>query len=263
MQHEFPTTGAVVPWLIEYRAKNNSGQTFAVWPSQGDTPSRVTYAQFAHACYRFGRAICPDPPIKSGDVVAIIAICDTLLYTAAIGGLISAGLTVCCRFSRRHPPSDHLQVFPVSPRLPAAAICHLLRGVSARRLLVTTSFLSTLVADVRDALAKADYIVDIEEIPAFTDIYPHLATEMTDENDRFIRLPTSTSFPSGIELYLHSSGSTGMPKAVPCSHEFLRKIRYQGVCNPFLRLNEVLRIDLGSFDGVPGDMGEHISLCNL
>ncbi|KAG6900035.1 putative secondary metabolism biosynthetic enzyme, partial [Termitomyces sp. T159_Od127] len=58
----------------------------------------------------------------------------------------------------------------------------------------------------------------IEEIPTLHDIYPKLGTETI--HDPFDRYPAPTTRPhmSDVALYLHSSGSTGFPKAIHQTH---------------------------------------------
>jgi acyl-CoA synthetase (AMP-forming)/AMP-acid ligase II len=95
MYHHEPSSRAMLPTLIEYRAKNDSDRPFAVFPAQDDeAPSQITFAEFQQACSRFGRAVYPEAPAKEGYVVGIVATTDTLTYLAAIGGIIFAGLTV-------------------------------------------------------------------------------------------------------------------------------------------------------------------------
>jgi acyl-CoA synthetase (AMP-forming)/AMP-acid ligase II len=100
LEQHLPAEDAVLPSLITYRAKESADKTFAVFPSEKGDSRHVSFAEFAQACSRFGRAIAPDGPAKEGHVVGIIANVDSLLYLAAIGGLTFAGLTVCSLCSR-------------------------------------------------------------------------------------------------------------------------------------------------------------------
>jgi acyl-CoA synthetase (AMP-forming)/AMP-acid ligase II len=85
----------MLPTLIDHRARNDGDRPFAVFPSRdGEAPSQITFAEFQQACTRFGRTVCPEAPVKDGYVVGIVGTTDTLTYLAAIGGIISAGLTV-------------------------------------------------------------------------------------------------------------------------------------------------------------------------
>lgn len=59
------------------------------------------------------------------------------------------------------------------------------------------------------------FLVDVEEVPSLKSIFPHLGTE--SENDPFVPYPGYSVRPglSDIAFYLHSSGSTGLPKTIP------------------------------------------------
>jgi acyl-CoA synthetase (AMP-forming)/AMP-acid ligase II len=112
-------------------------------------------------------------------------------------------------------------VFPISPRNSAEAVVHLLRATSATLLFVTTAHLDGLVADVKTLLSERDGPpgLQIEELPDFADIYE----EAGDEGDGDARLISALRepFDGAVEMYLHSSGSTGMPKPVPYSRQVL------------------------------------------
>jgi acyl-CoA synthetase (AMP-forming)/AMP-acid ligase II len=98
---------------------------------------------------------------------------------------------------------------------------HLLHATSAQLLFVTTAHLDGLVADVKTLLSERDGSpgLQIEELPDFADIYE----EAGDEGDDDVRLVSALRepFDGAVEMYLHSSGSTGMPKPVPYSRQVL------------------------------------------
>ncbi|KAF8953018.1 putative aminoadipate reductase [Flammula alnicola] len=84
--------------------------------------------------------------------------------------------------------------FPISPRNTAAAVVHLLQSTSCHHLVTTASTLKDLLDGVQAELnANApDYDLVI---------------------DKYLQLG-----PSDLAMYLHSSGSTGFPKAIPQTH---------------------------------------------
>jgi hypothetical protein len=84
----------------------------------------------------------------------------------------------------------------------------MLRKVSAHRLMVTAASLGTLLSEVKEELAASDYEISIEELPAFTDIYPHFGFETADMSFEPLAMPTVDAFVNGAPLILHSSGST-------------------------------------------------------
>jgi acyl-coenzyme A synthetase/AMP-(fatty) acid ligase len=104
----------------------------------------------------------------------------------------------------------------MSPRNTAEATIKLLKETSCHRLLVTGTTLKPLIDQVRAKLASSDpdFVVSIEEVPPLLEIYPKLGHEK--EEDPFEPYPAGPR-PSldDICIYLHSSGSTGLPKTIP------------------------------------------------
>jgi long-subunit acyl-CoA synthetase (AMP-forming) len=112
----------------------------------------------------------------------------------------------------------------------------MLRTVSSHRLIVTESSLGTLVKDVKEELASSDYALEIHELPPLPSIYPHLARESKD--DVFQPIPPSSRVESSNEvvLYIHSSGSTGLPKSIPIMQEVFSKMVYNPLVDPLKHL---------------------------
>ena len=88
---------------------------------------------------------------------------------------------------------------------------------SAHRLVATCETLRDLIKDVKATIFAMDptYELSIEELPAFDIIFPRLGVETKE--DPFIPYPLIESRPaiSDVCMYLHSSGSTGLPKTIP------------------------------------------------
>jgi acyl-CoA synthetase (AMP-forming)/AMP-acid ligase II len=212
--------------LIDYYAEHNPDHSFNVFPgaADGDALSRISFLEFGRAAQRFARAIYPDAPVKKREVVGLLVNADSIMWTAALAGLIRAGVTV----SSPPPPfaasySGLPQVFPISPRNSPAAICHVLRTVSAHRLIVTESSFRSLLDDVKAELAASDYSLQIQELPTMDIIYPHLAQETTKHAFEAIALPPRSDNSDEVVLYIHSSGSTGFPKSIPLKQEIFSK----------------------------------------
>jgi acyl-coenzyme A synthetase/AMP-(fatty) acid ligase len=70
----------------------------------------------------------------------------------------------------------------------------------------------------------------IEEVPSLHDIFPKLGVET--EHDPFTPF-VANSKPKldEIAIYLHSSGSTGLPKAIPQTHQTL--LDWTSMCESF------------------------------
>ena len=92
---------------------------------------------------------------------------------------------------------------------------------SSHRLIATRETLSDLMKGVKAEIFAKDptYELSIEELPALDTIFPRLGHEV--EGDSFIPYPAIPirADPSEVCLYLHSSGSTGLPKVIPQSHK--------------------------------------------
>jgi acyl-coenzyme A synthetase/AMP-(fatty) acid ligase len=74
------------------------------------------------------------------------------------------------------------------------------------------------------------YELVIEEVPSLHDIFPKLGVET--EHDPFT--PFKTDYKPSLDeiaMYLHSSGSTGFPKAIPQTHQTL--LDWMSMCESF------------------------------
>ena len=110
----------------------------------------------------------------------------------------------------------------MSPRNTAAAVAHLILKTSCHRLLTTRTTLKDLLDGVKAELEATSplYELVIEEVPSLGDIFPKLGVET--EDDAFT--PFKTDYKPKLDeiaMYLHSSGSTGFPKAIPETHQAL------------------------------------------
>jgi phenylacetate-coenzyme A ligase PaaK-like adenylate-forming protein len=87
----------------------------------------------------------------------------------------------------------------------------------SHRLVATCETLHDLIEDVKAEIFAKDptYELSIEEVPALDVIFPRLGVE--NKTDPFISYPALEIRPSisDICLFLHSSGSTGLPKTIP------------------------------------------------
>jgi acyl-CoA synthetase (AMP-forming)/AMP-acid ligase II len=96
-----------------------------------------------------------------------------------------------------------------------------LQKTSCHRLITTPVTLRALVDGVQAELAANDpnFQLVVEDIPSLDEVYPKLGKEKTD--DPFEPYPQPTIRPplTDVLLYLHSSGSTGFPKAIPQTYQ--------------------------------------------
>ncbi|KAL1718564.1 hypothetical protein EV715DRAFT_291172 [Schizophyllum commune] len=187
------------PAACDFNLKHNPEQTCYVYAEADGTVREITYLEFGRAVHRAAHALRPSREGgEDGSVVAIIALSDTLLYQAVNIGLMKAGLVP----------------FPISPRLSAPAVANLLRASDCHRVVATQQTLHALIATVKGELGP-EYTLEVDEVPVLDTVFPHLAREQ--EADAFEPYPEPSVGPKldDMLLYLHSSGSTGFPKAIP------------------------------------------------
>lgn len=123
----------------------------------------------------------------------------------------------------------------MSPRNTAAAIIKMMKDTSCHRLLTTQHTLSSLVNDIQNqlALSDPDYGLHIDEVPQMSAVFPKLGEERL--NDPFEAYPDIERPPlTDVILYLHSSGSTGLPKTVP--QTFKSMVDWANLCMSVLSL---------------------------
>lgn len=122
----------------------------------------------------------------------------------------------------------------MSPRNTAAATIKLLKEATCHTLITTKETLETLIHEIKDQLALTDpnFVVSVEEVPPLVEIYPRLGHETLD--DPFEPYPTASRLSmDDILIYLHSSGSTGLPKSIP--HTVLSIINWASFRQFFLK----------------------------
>ncbi|RDB20739.1 Non-canonical non-ribosomal peptide synthetase FUB8 [Hypsizygus marmoreus] len=204
-----PIDGSVtIPESIEFHWKHNAELPIFVFNRDGsDEVTEISYLEFGRACHRVAHHVRPRREGKDGEVVAFIALADTIVYQAITVGLMRAGLVP----------------FPISPRNTPAAVAHLLKKTSCHRLITTTVTLKSLVDGVKSELSTEDptFELIVEDIPSLAELYPKIGKETVD--DAFEPYPQYTVRPpmTDVAIYLHSSGSTGFPKAIPQTHLIL------------------------------------------
>ena len=91
----------------------------------------------------------------------------------------------------------------------------------SHRLVATCDTLRDLIEDVKMEIFAKDptYELSIEELPALDVIFPRLGVE--SKRDPFIPYPALEIRPAitDVCMFLHSSGSTGLPKTIPQTHK--------------------------------------------
>ncbi|KIK55489.1 hypothetical protein GYMLUDRAFT_99487 [Collybiopsis luxurians FD-317 M1] len=197
-----------LPQLLRFHYERNAEKAIYVYAKDENPNSlrEIKYLEFVRACHRASHIVRPRRTGQDDQVVAIVALMDTIVYTALAAGLMEAGLIPLL----------------ISPRNTAAAVVNLLIKSSCHRLLTTQSTLHDLIRKIQTELTSSNHKVVIEEVPALKDLFPKLGTETS--KDPFEPYPSSKHpNPADTAVILHSSGSTGFPKAIPLTYEIILK----------------------------------------
>ncbi|KAJ4490659.1 acetyl-CoA synthetase-like protein [Lentinula aciculospora] len=194
-----------LPDLLDFNLQHNPDFPLYVYPNADSSTTKIKMLEFVRAAHRVGNIVRGTSQL--GDVIAIVANTDAILYTALITGIMKAGLVP----------------FPISPRNSSAALLHLLRKTSSHRILMTQTTLRGVVDGLKAELHVVDptYELSIEEVPTLQDAYPHLGREVV--GDFFTPItPAFSPKDSEAGIYLHSSGSTGFPKPILFTHKIIK-----------------------------------------
>ncbi|KAJ3731308.1 putative aminoadipate reductase [Lentinula guzmanii] len=201
-----------VPELLDFHYEHNPTYPIYVFARDDQEMTEISYLEYVRACHRLAHIIRPARSGPERAVVAVVASVDTLVYEAIIAGVIIAGLVPIL----------------ISPRNTPAAVVNLLVKSGAHRILTTHSILKDLVNGVKielESFGKTNDIFDVsfEEVPSLHELYPKLGAEtIADPFQPYPTCPIPLS-PHETAMYLHSSGSTGLPKAIPLSHNAMQK----------------------------------------
>ncbi|KAF7347140.1 Acetyl-CoA synthetase-like protein [Mycena venus] len=192
--------------IDQHIAHDNRSAAYSFTDENGHVTD-ISHFEFARAAHRVAHLLRPQRCGLEGQVIAIVALTDVLIYQTIVSGCIIAGLVP----------------FPISHRNSAAAILHLLNNTNSHRLLMTKSSLGRLVDTVSIELSnnKPPFELSIEEIPLLGQIYPYLGHETSEDVFVPYPIPTTSIALDDVALYLHSSGSTGFPKSIPETHRNL------------------------------------------
>ncbi|KAJ3528253.1 hypothetical protein NM688_g8022 [Phlebia brevispora] len=196
----------VLPGFLDFQAEHNGDNPWVLFPSiSGKGVDSISFAELARASHRVAHILRPHRQGQDGEVVAVLINCDTVLYVALILGMVRAGLVP----------------FPMSPRNSAAAIVNMLDQTSATRI-ITHAPLSHLIDAVKKEVESKPYQLRVDELPDLYEIFPTLLGEPSEglKEATFKPYPSPGQTPSWDEavVYLHSSGSTGFPKAILQTH---------------------------------------------
>ncbi|KAJ7623601.1 putative aminoadipate reductase [Roridomyces roridus] len=194
----------LIPDVVSQNYEKIPGEAFYVYANpQSDGVVTITQLEFTRATHRAATLLRPDDT-PAGQVVAILAQSDTLLYHAVVVGLMTADLIP----------------FPMSPRNSPAGVFSLLRASACHRIIATCVTLASLLEELQGYIAQEDpgYSLVIEQVPSLDAIYPNLGNETAHCQFQLYSRPRTRTSLDDIALYMHSSGSSGLPRAVAQTH---------------------------------------------
>ncbi|KAJ3758360.1 acetyl-CoA synthetase-like protein [Lentinula raphanica] len=202
-----------VPELLDFHYEQNPTHPIYVFARDNEEITRISFLEFIRACHRLAHIIRPGRvgPERVGPervVVAVVASVDTLVYETVIAGVIRAGLIPIL----------------ISPRNTAAAVVNLLVKSGAHRILTTHYALKHLINEIKAEISatNTDFDVSFEEVPSLQELYPNLGKETAADSFNPYPVSPCALSPHDTAMYLHSSGSTGFPKAIPLSHNAMK-----------------------------------------
>lgn len=125
---------------------------------------------------------------------------------------------------------DWIQALPISCRNSPQAIANLLRKTDCHDVLISggSAISSLLEAAHGELLADpSPHAINAIEPPSAGLLYPHLcAGEGVDVEDRAsvptYPIPSDVDNLDAVRLYIHSSGTTSLPKAIAIDERYLR-----------------------------------------
>ncbi|KAJ3555456.1 hypothetical protein NM688_g2570 [Phlebia brevispora] len=186
----------VLPGLLDFHAQYNPNEPYAKFPSQSGTGiTSISFHELSRATHKIAHILRPNREGTDGQVVGVLIHCDVILYAAVILGIV--------------------QPFPISPRNSAAAVANMLDQTSSRWV-ISQEPLSSLVQETRAELEKNHRSLRVDALPNLYDIFPTIRGSNSVDSDSFVPYPSASRRPrEDVVIYLHSSGSTGFPTAVP------------------------------------------------
>ena len=94
----FPPSDSSLPFheLFSFHMQNNPTLPMFVYTDDqaSDRTTEITFLEFGRAAHRIAHALRPERGGEEGQVVMLIANCDTILFHAVVAGMFIAGLVV-------------------------------------------------------------------------------------------------------------------------------------------------------------------------
>ncbi|CAE6436542.1 unnamed protein product [Rhizoctonia solani] len=193
-----PTDGSLPPAsAIDFHHRHNPGHAFAVLhDATKSSPTTVTYEELARAVHRVAYILNPGSAIPQGSNIGLLVSTSSLEYTIMILGAMRAGLVP----------------FPMSPRVHPSGIAHLLITTETSLVVAGGSdAIDNATTQLSATLNKSNFSAKFIGLTTLGDI---LSFVKPSEAGFKPFPPLGPMDDSSISAILHSSGSTGMPKAI-------------------------------------------------
>ncbi|KAJ7916712.1 putative aminoadipate reductase, partial [Mycena leptocephala] len=200
----------LIPDIVALNSETDPSRPFYIYANSDSTETiTITHLDFFRATQRAANLLRPRDEALDSQVIGLMALSDTVLYHATVVGLMTANFIP----------------FPISPRNSPAGIFQLLCASSCHRIVGTCVTLAPLLAGLRKHIAEVDpeFVLTIEEVPSLEQIYPNLGAETSTCSFHHYAKRHSRASLDDICLYVHSSGSTGFPKAIAQTHRALQQ----------------------------------------
>ncbi|KAF7347156.1 Acetyl-CoA synthetase-like protein [Mycena venus] len=210
--------GEIINWHIGH---DNRSVAYSFADEDGHITD-ITHFEFARAAHRVAHLLRPERRGSEGQILAIVALTDVLIYQTIVAGCIIAGLVS----------------FQISHRNSAAAVVHLICNAGSHHLLTTRGSLGRLVDTVSTDISVKNptYELSIQDIPLLGQLYPRLGHETIEDPFVLYPSPTTATALDDVAMYLHSSGSTGFPKCIPGTH---RNLIHYAALDPLVQFKEL------------------------
>lgn len=107
-----PIDGSLtLPEVVDFHRTHNPTVPIYVFVEDGvDHLTEITYLEFGRAVDRVAHSLRPGRRGPGREVVAVVALSDSLLYQTLVVGIMMAGLIVCITFCSFNVSSSHVNV---------------------------------------------------------------------------------------------------------------------------------------------------------
>lgn len=119
------------------------------------------------------------------------------------------------------------QAIPISNRNSTAAVVNLLRKTDCHHIIVGGTAVAPLVENTRAELDRDGFNINIVDVPAATYLFPSLGsapvTEVSGASAAY-PVPVGANSLDAVRMYIHSSGTTSLPKPIPLTERYMRSV---------------------------------------